>query len=261
MAALETLRHNIAEHPLRAGLVAFGALAALGTALFAVDYVLRAETFPVRDVSLEGEFRHVDERALAAAVVEAARGNFLLLDLDAVRQRAQTVPWVHEVTVRRRWPDGVHVRFTEQHLVAGWAAGGWVNARGEHVDLRGQAGPEGLPVLSGPAGHEAQLLEHYQRLDEILAPAGLRLARLTLTERHSWNMLLDNGLTLTLGREAPEAKVARFTRAWPYTLAMQAGRVRRVDLRYTNGFAVEWSNRAGGAGTTGGLIAAGLKEG
>ena len=260
MAMLERLHRHIAEHPRRAGLYAFALLALIGVALFAVDHVLRPETLPVRRVSFEGEFRQVDERALTRAVVEVARGSFLLLDLEAIQTRARSVPWVHEVTVRRVWPDGVHVRFSEQQLVARWAAGGWLNANGERVDLQGQSGPEDLPLLSGPDGLAARVLEHYRQLNEILAPVQLQVASLMLTDRHSWSMVLDNGLALTLGREAPVAKMARFVRAYPRTLAAEVGRIRRVDLRYTNGFAVEWSSRAG-VRRGGGTIATGLNEG
>lgn len=259
MAKFERLRRHLAERPRRAGLYAFAVLALAGAAVFAVDHVLRPETFPVRQVIFEGEFRQVDERALASAVVEVARGSFLLLDLGAVQARARSVPWVHEVTVRRVWPDGVHVRFSEQQLVARWAAGGWLNAQGERVDLQGQPGPAGLPLLAGPEGLAPRVLAHYRQLNGILAPVQLQVAGLTLTDRHAWNMLLDNGLVLTLGREQPETKVVRFALAWPLTLAAEAGRIRRVDLRYTNGFAVEWSSRAGVAG--GAVIATGLNEG
>ena len=260
MLALDAIRHNIAEHPWRAGLYAFAAVTTLALALFVVDYVLRPESFPVKSVSFAGEFRHVDQQALASAVVDGVRGNFFLLDLEAVRTRALTVPWVYEVSVRRRWPDGVDVQFSEQQLAARWGTSGWVNVQGEFVDLRGQPGPEDLPQFMGPPGMQSRLLEHYRRLDEILAPAGLRVARLTLSARHSWNIVLDNGLTLTLGREEPEDKVARFARAWPLALAAQSGRVRRVDLRYANGFAVEWGGRASAPRSTEVLVT-GLREG
>jgi cell division protein FtsQ len=260
MAALDGLRQHIAEHPWRAGLYAFGALAAVTAVLVAADTLLRPETFPVRSVSFEGEFKQVDERALTAAMIDTVRGGFFLLDLDAVRRRAQGVPWVHEVTVRRRWPDGVYLRFSEQQLAARWGASGWVNVQGEYVDLQGRAGPEGLPRLNGPDGMQARVLEHYRNLNEILAPVGLQIATLTLTPRHSWSVQLDNGLTLTLGREAPEPKVARFARVYPKALALQAARIKRVDLRYTNGFSVEWDPRAGAARHPD-LLATGHNEG
>src|SRR4030067_1185282 len=122
MPSFEALQQHIVERPWRAGLYAFGVLALATLVLLTADTVLRPESFAVRSLSFEGEFRHVDQQALTTAVMDSVRGNFFLLDLDAIRERARAVPWVHEVTVRRRWPDGVHIRFGEQQLVARWGA-------------------------------------------------------------------------------------------------------------------------------------------
>lgn len=260
MPSLETLQLHLVERPWRAGLYAFCVLVLATLVLLAADTLLRPESFAVRSLSFEGEFQHVDQQALTAAVMDSVRGNFFLLDLDAIRERARSVPWVYEVTVRRRWPDGVHIRFSEQHLVARWGKNGWVNAQGEHVNLQGRKGPDGLPLFVGPEGLEARVLEHYRKLNEILAPVQLQVAALTLTDRHSWNIVLQNGLMLTLGREEPEPKVERFARIYPRALSAQAARAKRIDLRYTNGFSVEWATRTGAPRTLE-IMATGLNEG
>ena len=260
MPSFEALQQHIVERPWRAGLYAFGVLALATLVLLTADTVLRPESFAVRSLSFEGEFRHVDQQALTTAVMDSVRGNFFLLDLDAIRERARAVPWVHEVTVRRRWPDGVHIRFGEQQLVARWGKHGWVNAQGEHVTLQGREGPAGLPLLTGPDGMQQRVLEHYRSLNDILTPVQLQVAALTLTDRHSWNIVLHNGLVLTLGREEPEPKVERFARVYPRALAAQVARAKRVDLRYTNGFSVEWANRTG-APRAAEIMATGLNEG
>lgn len=260
MSSLEALQQHMIERPWRAGLYAFGVLALATLVLLAADTLLRPESFAVRSVSFEGEFRQVDQQTLTAAVMDSVRGNFFLLDLDAIRERARTVPWVHEVTVRRRWPDEVHIRFSEQQLVARWGKAGWVNVQGEYVNLQGREGPAGLPVLTGPDGMQQRVLEHYRNLNAILMPVQLQVATLTLTDRHSWNIVLHNGLVLTLGREEPEAKVERFARVYPRALAAQVTKAKRVDLRYTNGFSVEWANRTG-APRASEIMATGLNEG
>lgn len=260
MPSLEALQQHLVERPWRAGLYTFGALALATLVMLVVDTVLRPESFAVRSLSFEGEFRQVDQQALTAAVMDSVRGNFFLLNLDNIREHARTVPWVHDVTVRRQWPDGVHIRFSEQELVARWGRRGWVNAQGEHVNLGGREGPAGLPLLTGPEGMQPRVLEHYRNLTAILAPVQLQVAALTLTDRHSWNIVLHNGLTLTLGREEPEAKVERFARVYPRALAAQAARAKRIDLRYTNGFSVEWTDRAG-APRAAEIMATGLNEG
>ncbi len=260
MPSFEVLQQHIVERPWRAGLYAFGALVIATFVLLAADTVLRPESFAVRSLSFEGEFRHVDQQALTATVMDSVRGNFYLLNLDTIRARVRTVPWVHEVTVRRRWPDGVHIRFSEQQLVARWGKNGWVNAQGDYVNLAGHEGPAGLPLLAGPEGMQQRVLEHYRNLNDILAPVQLQVAVLTLTDRHSWNIVLHNGLVLTLGREEPEVKVERFARVYPRALAAQVTRAKRVDLRYTNGFSVEWVNRTGTPRTSE-IMATGLNEG
>jgi len=260
MPTLEMLQQQLVERPRRAGMVAFGALALATIILLAVDTLLRPESFAVRNLSFEGEFQQVDQKALTAAVMDSVRGNFFLLDLDAIRERAHSVPWVHDVTVRRTWPDGIHIRFSEQLLVAHWGKNNWVNMQGEQVNLQGREGPAGLPQLVGPEGLQARVLDHYRQLNEILAPARLQVAALTLTDRHSWNIVLNNGLVLILGREEPEPKVERFARIYPRALSAQAAQVKRIDLRYTNGFSVEWANRTGAPRTLE-IMTTGLKEG
>ncbi len=240
----------------RIGLYAAGALVTLTLAVLALDYLLRADTFPVKSVSMEGEFTHASRDLLAEAVAEAASGNFFALDLDALRRAAEAVPWVHRAAVRRRWPDGVHIAIREQQLAARWKDSAWVNIEGELADLHGQEGPAGLPSLDGPDGTQGEVLAQYRRLSEVLAPLGRQIVRLRLTPRHTWQIALNeppagpnpaggrmpgaaHPLHLVLGREPPLEKVARFARHYP-TFAAQAGRIRQVDLRYTNGFAVEW---------------------
>jgi cell division protein FtsQ len=239
--ATHTIRSRLsAGVSLRSAAAGLLLVTALIAGLFGLDHLLRPGTFPVRRVSFEGEFKHVDQQQLSSALVPLVSGNFYLLDLDEIKHRAEGVPWVHRVAVRRNWPDGVHVRFTEQVLAARWGTRAWVNSSGELVDLRGQDGIDGLPLFEGPDGTQNELLEHYTSLNGILSAAGLRIASLRLTPRRTWQIELDNNIALVLGREAPEEKVARFARLYPGALAAQAARIRQVDLRYTNGFAVQW---------------------
>ena len=241
--ATRTLGERLSEGmSLRAAVVILMVVAGLVAGLFGLDHVLRPSTFPVRSVSFEGPFKHVDQQQLANALVPVVSGNFYLLDLDAIKQRAERVPWVHQVSVRRQWPDGVRIRFTEQVLVARWGDSAWVNSAGEAVDLQGREGIPGLPMFQGPEGAQAELLAHYTRLSDILAPAGLHIATLQLTARRTWTIVLDNNITLVLDREEPAEKVARFARLYPSTLAALSARIKQVDLRYTNGFAVQWQN-------------------
>lgn len=213
---------------------------AIGFAL-AVEYVSRPDRFPVRTVRFEGEFDRVDEARLMKTVVDHVRGNFFLLDLDAVRARVQNLPWVRQASVRREWPLAIFVRFEEQRLVARWGDDLWLNAFSELVDLGGEAGPEGLPLLHGPKGTQSQVFENYQSMNQIVSRVGLDISRLELSPRRTWRVDLSNEIPLVLGRDQPETKLLRFIDVYGTTLANRADQIKQVDLRYTNGFSVEWA--------------------
>jgi cell division protein FtsQ len=231
------------EPPLfQASLIAFTVLLVITALLFGADWLLRADSFPVRNVRFEGEFRHVTQTELSAAVKDVVRRNFLTVDLDAVKARVEELPWVRSASVRRYWPRDVDVQFTEQRLVARWGADAWVNEDGQVVRAQADDLPADAPRLEGPDGTSATVLEHYRRLTPMLASIGQDVQRLTLTARHSWRAELGNGLVLVLDREEPEQKIERFVRTYGHTLATVVGSVRQVDLRYANGFAVQWSD-------------------
>ncbi len=226
-------------------LMALGALAVLIPVLFGINYILNPATLPVKNVSFEGPFKHVNRDALAQAVAPLVSGNFLLLNLNAIKTRAESVPWVYQVSVRREWPDGVHIRFTEQTLAARWGDTQWINTAGDLVDLGSRHGPAGLPLLSGPQGTQAQVFAEYQQLDAFLVRDGLPITSLTLTTRGTWRTVVGRNLLLVLGHHALNAKLARFLTVYMHALSGQRQLMRRVDLRYSNGFAVQWRAHAG----------------
>jgi cell division protein FtsQ len=99
-----------------------------------------------------------------------------------------------------------------------------------------------LPVLAGPAGTSANVLEHFQLFSNALASARLRIEKLTLTARRTWQIELQGGTRLVLDRDNATEKLARFARVVAQSLAPHAAQLREVDLRYANGFTATWRN-------------------
>jgi len=232
----------------KAAVLLFVLLSALLVLAFGADRLLRTDNFPVRHVRFEGEFKHIRQQELEAAVMSVVHGNFFLLNLDAVKARVESLPWVYKASVRRQWPQDVSIQFVEQQLAAHWGESAWLNPAGDVVRVSGEGITTDFPRLEGPDGTGPQVLARYQRLSQILAPAGLKLERLTLTARRTWKLVLDKGMVVVLDREQTEHKVERFARVYAQSLAPYASDIKQVDLRYSNGFAVEWNgHRAGNA--------------
>ena len=228
-------------------------LLSIGSALLAalvgglVMKLLDPATLPIKSVRIEGHFTHVSAAELQQKLTAVAAGNFLSVNVEAIRHAAQTLPWVRTVTVRRVWPDTVRVEVTEQIAIAHWSetgtdtgavqGSGLLNNSGELFTPERTSFPDGLPEIRGPRGTYSALLAHYYAMNQALLPLKLRVTRLTQDERRAFHLQLDNGAELALGRADSYTRLMRFVRAWP-ALQARGLPVVAVDLRYSNGFAV-----------------------
>ena len=70
----------------------------------------------------------------------------------------------------------------------------------------------------------------------------MRIAALRLDERGAWEMDLDSGVTVRLGRREVEERIDRFIRTASQVIAHRLSEITYVDMRYSNGFAIGWRN-------------------
>lgn len=191
----------------------------------------------------EHELRRVSGAQLRSAVARQVHGNFFAVDLDAVRAVFESVPWVRRAGVRRVWPDGLEVSIEEHRPLALWDDGRIVNTFGElFVANLAEAEEDGeLPQFSGPEGSALRVARRYAELREAIAALDVQPEALSLSARHAWTLLLDDGTTLLLGRDQGvplERRIARWVETWPVVVAALNRRAGVVDLRYPNGFAI-----------------------
>ena len=104
--------------------------------------------------------------------------------------------------------------------------------------------PAELPRLSGPEGTESQVAQRYLSIQGRMLEAGMRIAALRLDERGAWEMDLDSGVTVRLGRRQVEERIDRFIRTASQVIAHRLSDITYVDMRYSNGFAIGWRNPA-----------------
>lgn len=200
----------------------------------------RPETLPIQRVQVEGEFRYLAREDLYAAIGDLTSGGFFNVDVRAVKQAAESLPWVHRVSVRRQWPDSLRIDIREQQPLAYWGQQQMVNVDGELFQPEASAMEAPLPRFNGPQGSSTVMVARYRVLATALSVVGLGIAELQLNERRAWAAQLDNGVRLLLGRSLNDTQLQRFISAYPRALAENTGRMDSVDLRYSNGFAVRW---------------------
>ena len=220
------------KHARRAALLALivGALAALTWAL----------DRPVRVISMDGSFQRVSPGEIEKAVAPYAHEGFMSADLDGIQRAIEALPWVERARIQRRWPNSLHVTVIEQTAAARWGESGLLNTRGELFVRSATHVPAELPHLSGPDGTESQVAQRYLSAQGRMLEAGMRIAALRLDERGAWEMDLDSGVTVRLGRREVDERLDRFIRTASQVIAHRLNEIAYVDMRYSNGFAIGW---------------------
>jgi cell division protein FtsQ len=222
-------------------------LVGLALCVAALWWAARLPQFSIRSIRVEGEVTRNSETTIRANAVHRLVGNFLTLDLQKSRGAFEVVPWVRHAVVQRVWPMGLAVRLEEHSPVALWAMADGndrlVNSYGEVFEANvGDVEDDWLPRLAGPDGSAAQLLAMQRRLVPLLKPlGGGELVQLTLSARGSWQVELDKGAVIELGRGSEDevlVRAARFVRTMPRVEARYQRPLESADLRHDQGFAV-----------------------
>jgi cell division protein FtsQ len=211
-----------------------------GVAAVAVFYgvlmaVIQLPFFPLREIEVTGRIAHTTRDQVHAIVAGQVHGNFFTLDLDAARAAFQKLPWVRRVTLRRHWPDRLEVDIEEHVALARWRDSALVNTHGEVFEA---ATSETLPVFIAQDGIAAEVAQRYEAFRTSLEPLGKRPVQILVSARRAWELKLNDGQVLELGRSQMEERLQRFVRAYGRALAQLPNRPYRIDLRYSNGFAV-----------------------
>jgi cell division protein FtsQ len=221
--------------------MAAGAIAAV---LLMIAWALNQ---PITTVSVAGRFERVAPLDVERAVKESAAGKGLVsVDLPKVRLAVRALPWVDTVSVQRNWPRGLAVTIGEQVAAARWGDSGLLNTRGDLFAHDATHVLQELPRLSGPDGTQVSVVQRYFAMRDRLLEMGMRITAVRLDARGAWQLDLDNGVTVRLGRQQLDERFNTFVATAARIVAQRASDIAYVDMRYANGFAIGW--RGAGAG-------------
>lgn len=211
------------------------------------DVVAQASARPINSIGVQGHFVHVSREEISARVEPMIVGGFLQSPLAAIKRELELHPWVAQATVSRRWPDELYISIVEEQPIARWGDVGFLNHRGDLIRVKQSSRLKALPLLSGKPGQEQSVMQHYQQLAQMFRPHGLRIKELHSNKLMSRRLVLDNDVSVQLGRDQTLEKIQRFLMVYSQDLRERMDEIVSVDLRYGNGLAVQWKENAGQA--------------
>ena len=198
---------------------------------------------PVQDIVVSGDRVVIDDQQIVALIKQSQPGSFFELDVNQTHQTVEAMPWVYRASVRKRWPSGLEIFVVEQQPAAIWNGDMLLNQYGDAFDAQISAvdlnSKITLPNLYGPGGSEQTALQGYRNMQSLLETSNLYIVEMFLSERFAWNVQLNNGIKLNLGRTEFIGRLQRFVDLLPL-ISQQDRQVDYVDLRYDTGLAVGW---------------------
>lgn len=216
------------------------------SAFVLTDKMQSEEAVKVTSIVIAGEMPYTQRADIMAVMAEINLSNFFNLDVNEVQQEVAELPWVRTVSVRKQWPDEVKIYVVDQVPLARWNGDFFINAQGKAFQAQAERVTHRLPALFGPEGSEVEALENYNNFSELLSYKELMIDELVLTERYSWQILLNDGVRLNLGREERVERIQRFMDVYSQIKEnkKQNQEVDYIDLRYDTGLAVGWKSKA-----------------
>jgi len=203
-------------------------------------YLEQAEQLlPIRTIQLSGTFENLDKLEVETLLNQYIGQGFFSLDIYQLQKSLYAKAWTDSVSVRRVWPDKLRVGIKEKKPVARWDEQHLLSDSAKVY--RADTGPfNQLPVVHAVNHQPAWVLAQFYRLDARFNSVDERLLALHVDSRGALNVELINGLQIKMGRGNIDHKIDRLVSIYQQQILPRREQIQRLDLRYSNGFAVAW---------------------
>jgi len=213
-------------------------------AMYLLYRLLNVYLFPIEKLYITGQVDHIKPLQVKQVAMENVSYGFFAVDLNALRSALEELRWVQNVSIRRVWPNALQIDIQEHKAVARWGQIYLINERGNLFIPDDLEQGEGLPSLIGPPGMHRFLWGQYSELQSMLNGTGLQIAQLVFDSRHAMRLKTQSGISIQLGRlrnvTDSYVELTLFAKAYRQRLLDKQANIASIDLRYTNGFAIEW---------------------
>ena len=211
------------------------AIATLALTWCLMSWASSKSYFAIRQVKVVSQLAEVDPGLLESAIRTDLRGTFFSVSPARARATLKKLPWVSDVSIKRRWPFALDVDVAEHRAVGYWGDNELLSDQGEVFRAASKAP---MPRFDGPIASSKDILNRYRETRLALASHGLDIKVFAMSPRGAITVTTGNDMQLEFGREHFPERLARFValyNTWPQSY--RNGLV-RVDLRYKAAIAI-----------------------
>jgi cell division protein FtsQ len=200
-------------------------------------------TWPVNRIELKGNTHYVTNRTINHFMQQQPEAGLLAIDLQELQSQVKKIDWVRKVEIRKVWPDKLIFTIDEFTPVALFGEH-VLTSEGTLIEISEIEKFAHLAQIVLSKEREEKRIKHgeiwqeYKVIKRELANINLELSRLEVDHVDNWELSFSNSLILNLGRKNRTQRVKRFLDV--FAKIENNKQLKKVDLRYHNGLAVEW---------------------
>jgi cell division protein FtsQ len=213
---------------------------ALLTVLVALLFHIRSKNFPIRLVKIFATYEHVERPQLQKIISPYLNKDFFHLNVFSIKHNLLEIPWIYDVSIKKRWPDTIVIHIVEQTAAMQWGENSLINSYGKIFTPPRRSFPSKLPHLMGPEYRALEIFRTCQQIIALLDPLDLAVEKLILTPHHHWELLLSSDTIIYLKEQQPIKQIELLTSLYRRITANHENPPKIIDLRYSNGLAVKW---------------------
>ena len=211
------------------------------SSIFLIWQMLSRADLPIKEIMIKGQYDSIDSEQIHLIANKYLIGNFFTVNLKSTQNAFKKLPWIRDVSVRRKWPDKLFITIEEHNVLARWGNLGLVNNYGEIFNAAFQ---DDLPVFNGDEKFVMDITKKYYKINKILSKELIQIGTISLSNRLSWEIVTDNQLKIILGQDNVLKKLSLFITHYQDVLYKVKKRIEYVDLRYKDGFSVKVINES-----------------
>ena len=197
----------------------------------------------LKPVTVSGR-RETDRKDLIKALRVDLGDPIFNIDVDAARERIESLGWVKTASISRKLPNTIRIDIVEREAVAIWQHDGaftLIDPDGLPIGTKGLERYGHLKVLVGDGAptHAVELLRILETEPELMT----KVTGAVWVGSRRWNIRLDNGIDIRLPEDDPSnawTRLAQLER--DYSLLGRA--IKAIDLRQSDRMIVRMTEEA-----------------
>ena len=197
--------------------------------------------FPIKKISLVSHTNYSDKiKIYKKSKKYLSKKSFFNLKIIDLKKEIENVAWIRLADVRRVYPDEIEIYIIEHIPIAIWNDKMFLNDLGEiffanDIDIK-------LPKIYSTNDRNKIIFKYFIVFSNNLIKNNIHHSVIKMDEnnRRSLTIKLSSNIIIYLGSNDIMNKIDTFFKVYNSLNSSDLTKIRYIDMRYSNGFAVGW---------------------